>query len=183
MIERSEQIAVGQSFILPPPQANFDGGVFEWRKSESPLFLLYLGNPTLEEVKGFKSSLEFALNYQNGVIWIFFRTPTMDWSGCPYSLFLLPERDRPIIPQELTPKSRLAVVGVMIDSCDNKVMAIKDFTFEPVFTQRLYELLKRQENSPSAAKELESRVQMIYSDPNAEDQMVSSALAYSKPGL
>lgn len=182
MMKSLKQVTVGQPFIMPLPQVNFDGGIFEWRKSDSPWFVTYLEKPTSDEIKGFKNSLKFALNYQNGVIWILFRTSTMNWSGCPFSLHLLPEGDRPIIPNEITSESRLTAMGVMIDSRDNKVMAIKDFTFEPDFTQKLYEILKKQEHNPLGTDELGSIIQRVYRDPDAESNLVKTALAYSRPG-
>lgn len=177
-----QRVTVGQPFITPLPQANFVGGLFEWRRSEFPVFLTYLDKPTSDKVEEFENSLEFALNYQNGVIWILFRTSNMDWSGYPFSLHLIPEGDRPVIPNEITSESRLIVTGVMIDSRNNKVMAIVNFTFEPKFTQKLYEVLKKQEHNPLSRGEVESIIQEVCRDPNAESNLVKTALAYSKPG-
>lgn len=154
---------------------NFRGGTHE--------LLLLLDGITPRELESVRAgAAEFALLVFKRVIFFLYRfEPALEWSDCPYSVWLVTEAERQA-PRETSAETRALLQVALVDANKNTVLALRALTLSPEFTGELHAAINAQLSAEISLADYDAAIQQAYLRwPNSE-QMLRQASVRAKGG-
>ena len=123
-------------------QYSFRGGGHE--------LVLFYRRPTASEIQDVRTGkASFALAVDQDVLYFLsnFGEAT-HWDDSPFSIHLVPEEQRTLPPTELMPETRALLAVILVDASSGIIRAMRQVTLSPVFTAKLYDLIRAQAARP-----------------------------------
>ena len=142
---------------------------------------LHYRHPSWQEIHAVQSGpCEFALVYEQGVLFLLFHfPPVIPWGDCPYSWHAVPEEQRtePLLPG---PGQTLLVVlyVVLINANTGIVEALRPVLLPPAFGTALHTSIHAQMALPDDPERFSASVREIYQQYRTPQALSVRALAH-----
>ncbi|GCF11246.1 hypothetical protein [Dictyobacter arantiisoli] len=151
--------------------------IAEWNctRSLNELRLFYY-NPKPQEIQAIsRGKCEFGLSVKGDIIFLSFRfygnqpgQAGIPWSDAPYSYHMLPD-DRKQMPDEnLSSESRSLLQVVLVNANTGILLAIRNVTLSPEFTQALFQAIRDQAAKPFNQAAYDRQLKRIYDAYNSK---------------
>ncbi len=145
---------------------------------------LFLRHPKPIEVQQVKQGeASFALVVQEPVILLVWKFGSLPYSDGSYAWARVPEGERtlPKAPEEMTPQERQTVTTFLINADNGILLAIRQTSFSPSFTQALHQAIREQAANPFDQVVFDRKLRMLYSQHDSRG-LLHLAIARCKGG-